>query len=188
MHPESKSKSTSRSKQQRQDPNAASPSLLSPAGYDDDASSLRSLSEQDSDSEDDEFLRNSRSTLELTEHDRSVLEEEEERVKLLTRGGAGNGLRRIFTSSPQGSVRIGKKDRRRRRREAAARRLEEEGGDEGERGRLVYEMEERPGCRDSDEDGDEDEDEMRRGGTPLLERGSIYSQVNWEFSIIMPIM
>jgi hypothetical protein len=89
--------------------------LLSPISYDDDASSVRSLSAQDSDSEDDEFLRASRSTLELARHDQTVLDEEEEREKLLTRRGPADGLRRIF--SPNGSrIRIGKKGRRRCRR------------------------------------------------------------------------
>ncbi|KAJ5371667.1 Alkaline phosphatase-like alpha/beta/alpha [Penicillium concentricum] len=68
-----------------------SPSLLSPANYDNDASSLRSPSEQDSDSDDDALLDQNRSTLEIAEHDRAVLEEEEELENLLTRGGTGRG-------------------------------------------------------------------------------------------------
>ncbi|PYH47969.1 alkaline phosphatase family protein [Aspergillus saccharolyticus JOP 1030-1] len=92
-------------------------SLLSPGGYDEDAESLRSPSEQDSDSEDDEFLRRSRTTLELAEHDRSVLDDEEETEKLLTRSGPTHGLRRIFSPNSS-SVRIGKQERRRQRRQA----------------------------------------------------------------------
>jgi hypothetical protein len=90
--------------------------LLSPASYDDDASSVRSLSAQDSDSEDDELLRASRSTLEVALHDRTVLEEEEEREKLLTRRSPADGLRRIFSSNGS-SIRIGKRERRKRRRQ-----------------------------------------------------------------------
>lgn len=121
-----------------------SPSLLSPSNYDNDAASLRSPSEQDSDSEDDEFLRHPRSTLELAQHDQSVLEDEDELEKLLTRRGAAHGLRRIF--SPNGSsVRIGKKERRRARREARQARRERV----SEEGELMYEMEEGFGNDDS---------------------------------------
>lgn len=163
-------------------------SLLSPAAYDDDASSLRSLSEQDSDTEDDEFLRNSRSTLELTEHDRSVLEEEEELEKLLTKGGAG-GLRRIFSGNGGGSgsgrVRIGRRERRGRRRGEEDRNGVSGEGSEGERGELMFEMEERytdqDRDRDYDEDGDGDEGEedglVGRVGTPALEMGVCLSFV-----------
>lgn len=118
----------------------SSPSLLSPAAYDEDVSSLRSLSEQDSDSEDDELLRRSRSTLELAEHDRSVLEEEEETEKLLVRTGPAVGLRRIF-SPTSGTVRIGKKERRKHRRERRSER--EKGRDKPyQEGDLMFEMEE----------------------------------------------
>ncbi|KXG52028.1 Alkaline phosphatase-like, alpha/beta/alpha [Penicillium griseofulvum] len=110
-----------------------SPSLLSPGNYDNDASSLRSPSEQDSDSDDDALLDQNRSTLEIAEHDRAVLEEEEELENLLTRGG-GHGLRRIF--SPNGSsVRIGKTKKRRQRRGSRRERVSEDG-------ELMYEMEE----------------------------------------------
>ncbi|CEJ57658.1 hypothetical protein PMG11_06344 [Penicillium brasilianum] len=118
-------------------PNPRSPSLLSPAHYDNDAASLRSPSEQDSDSDDDAFLRHPRSTLELSQHDRSVLEDEDELEKLLTRRGPAHGLRRIF--SPNGnSVRIGKRERRRARKEARLSRRERV----SEEGELMYEMEE----------------------------------------------
>ncbi|GFF33631.1 uncharacterized pyrophosphatase/phosphodiesterase C725.05c [Aspergillus udagawae] len=129
-------------------PDLLSPSLLSPGDYDDDASSLRSISEQDSDSDDDEFLRKSRTTLELAEHDRTVLEEEEEMEKLLVRSGPTHGLRRIF--SPNGSsVKIGKyersRDRRKKRQDERKRRRRSAAGENGE---LMYEMEE--GYRESE--------------------------------------
>ncbi|RJE21518.1 hypothetical protein PHISCL_06151 [Aspergillus sclerotialis] len=125
----------------------ASPSLLSPAAYDDDASSLRSPSEQDSDSEDDEYLSKSRTTLELAQHDRSVLEDEEELEKLLTRSGPRSGLRRIFSPNAS-SVRIGKQDRRKQQREERRNRDKHKRNHEqtGEDGELMYEMEE--GYRD----------------------------------------
>jgi hypothetical protein len=129
-------------------PDLLSPSLLSPGDYDDDASSLRSLSEQDSDPDDDELLRKSRTTLELAEHDRTVLDEEEEMEKLLVRSGPTQGLRRIF--SPNGStVKIGKyersRDRRRKRQNDRRRRRRSAAGENGE---LMYEMEE--GYRESE--------------------------------------
>ncbi|KAE8351378.1 alkaline-phosphatase-like protein [Aspergillus coremiiformis] len=128
--------------------NIPSRSHLSPGGYDEDAESLRSPSEQDSDSEDDEFIRKSRTPLELAEHDRAVLNDEEETEKLLIRGGPTHGLRRIFSSS-SGSVKIGKRERRRRRREERrdARRGKYEKMTES--GELMFEMEE--GHREDDE-------------------------------------
>jgi len=125
--------------------------LLSPRDYDDDAESLHSpLSEQDSDSEDDDFLANTRSTLELSQHDRAVLDDEEETEKLLTRTGPTHGLRRIFSPN-RSNVRIGKKEeaRRQRRKERKdarrARREKRHGHGEGDE---MYEMEE--GHRDDE--------------------------------------
>ncbi|KAF7716608.1 Uncharacterized protein PECH_004419 [Penicillium ucsense] len=135
-----------------------SPSLLSPANYDNDAASLRSPSEQDSDSDDDELLRQPRSTLELSQYDRSVLEDEDELEKLLTRSGPAQGLRRIF--SPSGtSVRIGKKERRRARREARLSRRERV----SEEGELMYEMEE--GL------GDDETSSLVSGGSSIDDAG-----------------
>lgn len=119
-------------------PDLTSPSLLSPANYDGDSSSLRSLSDQDSDSEDDEFLNQTRSTTELANHDRTVLDDEDETEKLLTRQGPVQGLRRIL--SPYGSrVKIGKNKRRQQRRREARKARRERVSEEGE---LMYEMEE----------------------------------------------
>ena len=110
-------------------------SLLSPANYDNDASSLRSPSDQESDSDDDALLDQNRSTLELAEHDRAVLEDEEELENLLIRRGTGQGLRRIF--SPNGStVKIGRTKKERRRRRGSRRERVSEDGE------LMYEMEE----------------------------------------------
>lgn len=108
--------------------------LLSPSAYDDDVTSPRSLSEQDSDSEDDEFLRANRSSMELARHDKTVLEEEEEMEKLLVRSGPADGLRRIF-SPTSGPVRIGKRDRRRDRKRSIQGKPHQEGD-------LMFEMEE----------------------------------------------
>ncbi len=124
-------------------------SLLSPAHYDDDAASLRSASDQDSDSEDDQVLQGAQSSLEIAEHDRSLLKEEEEREKLLTGDSAGKGLRRIFSGphSNGSKVKIGRQERRTQRRQdrRAARRKKR--GRNDEEGELMYEMEE-GGLRD----------------------------------------
>ncbi|KAH9995464.1 Phosphodiest-domain-containing protein [Xylariaceae sp. FL0662B] len=63
-------------------------SLLSPKAYDDDASSLHSRSDQDTDSEDDELLAAARNSQELRARDRMVLLEEEEMDKLVTNSRA----------------------------------------------------------------------------------------------------
>lgn len=126
--------------------------LLSPRDYDDDAESLRSpASEQDSDSEDDKFLSRSRTTLELAEHDRTVLDDEEELEKLLTRSGPTHDIRRLFSPN-RSNVRIGKKEeaRRQRRKEKRdarrARREKRQDHDDEE----MYEMEEgQPGDESS---------------------------------------
>ncbi|KAL5338879.1 alkaline-phosphatase-like protein [Aspergillus crustosus] len=124
--------------------------LLSPRDYDDDAESLRSPhSEQDSDSEDDNFLARSRTTLELAEHDRTVLDDEEETEKLLTRTGPTHGLRRLFSPN-RSNVRIGRKEEARRqrqkeRREARKARREKRHGHGAPE---MYEMEE--GHRDDE--------------------------------------
>ncbi|EEH43817.1 uncharacterized protein PADG_00106 [Paracoccidioides brasiliensis Pb18] len=120
------------------------PSLLSPSAYDDDVSSLRSLSDQDSDSEDDELVKDSRTTLELSQHDRTVLEEEEERERLLVRQSRVDGLWRILGSGHDNasSVRIGKRERKRQRcLQRRAERIKRQEGKENGQG-LMYEMEE----------------------------------------------
>jgi hypothetical protein len=125
-------------------PEVPDPSLLSPTAYDDDASSLRSLSDQDSDSEDDELVQGSRDTLELAKHDRTVLEEEEEREKLLLRASPTDSLRRIFGSKHDNgsSVRIGKRERRKKRKLGRRGGRRRRAGGADAEGELMYEMEE----------------------------------------------
>lgn len=149
-----------------------SPSLLSPRDYDDDAS-LRSPSEQDSDSEDDQFVRGSRTSIELAQYDRTVLDAEDETEKLLTRSaGPTEGLRRIFSpSSPVGNVKIGKKERRQRRREERRREQGRDASRESRRkhtsenGEFLYEMDEEEDgeslIRKSEED-DEEEGQLEK--------------------------
>lgn len=120
------------------------PTLLSPSTYDEDAASLRSASDQDSDSEDDEVLQGARNTLEIAEHDRRVLAEEDDREKLLTTTSPVDGLRRIFGSNQDNgsSVKIGKKERRRQRRQERRAARRKRRGRNDEEGELMFEMEE----------------------------------------------
>lgn len=76
-------------------------SLLSPLSYDDDAASLHSRSEQDTDSEDDMILAAARNSRELRARDRLVLMEEDEMDQLVIDSRAqqeqrrrGSGLQR----------------------------------------------------------------------------------------------
>lgn len=58
--------------------------LLSPAAYDDDASSVHSRSDQDTDSDDDQLQRRARNSRELRAHDRIVLVEDDDVDRLVT--------------------------------------------------------------------------------------------------------
>lgn len=141
------------------------PSLLSPAGYDDDVASLRTLSDQESDSEDDQLIQASRSTLELSRHDLTVLEEEEERERLLLINKAASptdGLKRILGVNSQDSrsvsVIIGKRERRRREREMARKEREKSGRRRTpgvEENSLMYEMEEGGAYKENASDVDD---------------------------------
>ncbi|RDA86073.1 hypothetical protein CP532_1288 [Ophiocordyceps camponoti-leonardi (nom. inval.)] len=143
---------------------AADGSLLSPVAYDDDASSLHSRSDQDSDSEDDQLQQRARNSRELRAHDRIVLMEEEEMDRLVTssrrqqRRGSGlnvpNPLRMFGRSPSTSSLAVPdssaedhhdlvseKRQARRARRKERRKRLLNDARD-GEDGELMYEMEE----------------------------------------------
>lgn len=143
-------------------PVSPSASLLSPAGYDDDVASLRTLSDQESDSEDDQLIEASRSTFELSQHDLTVLEEEEERERLLLINKATSptdGLKRILgvNSHDTGSVsvRIGKRERKRRERAREMARRDKEKSYPGEGNTLMYEMEEGGAFKKDGSDNDD---------------------------------
>lgn len=168
--------------------------LLSPAGYDDDASSLHSRSDQDTDSDDDELQLRARNSRELRAADRLVFMEEEEVDKLVTdtrrkqpdRGRRGSGLalpnplrllRRAsdsnlsvnnesFDDSPENE----KRQTRRARRQAKKDRLTEKAA-HGEDGELMYEME-AGGIKDGSSTGDSsdrsDSDELDRRRLNLM--------------------
>lgn len=151
-----------------------SPSLLSPGEYDDDAS-LRSPSEQDSDSEDDQFVRGSRTSIELAQYDRTVLDEEDEMEKLLTRStGPTEGLRRIFSpSSPVGNVKIGKKEKRRQRR----REQQGQGRDASRESRRKHTSENGEFLYEMDEGDEEDRESLIRKSEDDGEEGQLEKEV-----------
>ncbi|KAI9819589.1 MAG: ectonucleotide pyrophosphatase phosphodiesterase [Pycnora praestabilis] len=127
-------------------------SLLAPSHYDDDADSIHSVSDQDSDPNDDEVLQGARDSREIARYDRTVLEEEEERDKLLLGGSARAGLRRIFSGGHgnSSSVKIGKREQRKQKRKEKRATMRERKrakkdklmAGNGENGELMFEMEE----------------------------------------------
>ncbi|TAQ83722.1 hypothetical protein B7494_g7956 [Chlorociboria aeruginascens] len=167
-------------------------SLLSPANYDDDASSIHSeRSDQETDSEDDEVLMGARTSAEIRAHDQGVLVEEEERDRLLEqsrrerqrRGSAislPKPLKKLFSKShtelpmvrpsagnhnnETNGIGAGRRERRKQRRARRQRKKERLMSDasHGEDGELMYEMEE-GGMKDGSITGDSSETEDSAG-------------------------
>lgn len=110
--------------------------LPAPLNYG-DVSSIHSDQLPDSD---DEVMPEAHTSLELAKYDLAVLEEEEEREKLLVTQSSGEGpLGIIDGGNNRGSqVRVGRRERRRKRK-ATKRRIR---GRDDEQGELMYEMEE----------------------------------------------
>jgi hypothetical protein len=124
-------------------PRAQRDSLLAPATYDYDAASLRSTSDQGSDSEDEKLVEKSQTTLELNDYDSSVLREEEERENLLTKRGRFDGIKKMFKgSSSDVGLTLGDREARRRRRKERRGSMRGLKGDSAEEGQLMFEMEE----------------------------------------------
>jgi hypothetical protein len=98
---------------------------------------------------DDEDYDDGRPSAEMAPHDREILEEEEERENLLSRGGSAGKFPALFRPSKDNrdAVKIGALERKRLRREA---RRERKGARNGESSELMYEMEEGVGQSDSD--------------------------------------
>ncbi|KAF5018423.1 hypothetical protein F66182_9597 [Fusarium sp. NRRL 66182] len=138
-------------------------SFLSPVAYDDDASSIHSRSDQDTDTDDDQLISRARNSRELRAHDRIVLMEEEDIDRLVTdsrqkqeRDRRGSGLavpnlKKIFTrrsssgnrsiNSSTENLATEKRQTRRQRRQKKREKLVEH-AQHGEDGELMYEMEE----------------------------------------------
>jgi predicted AlkP superfamily pyrophosphatase or phosphodiesterase len=149
-------------------------SLLSPVGYDDDAASLHSRSDQDTDSDDDQLQSRARNSRELRAADSLVLMEEDELDRLVTdnrrqqereRRGSGLPLPNPFklfrrpsqilqpSSNSSAENLVSEKRQRRRTRRAAKRDRLTADAAHGEDGELMYEMEE-GGMKDGSSTGD----------------------------------
>ncbi|KAF7559828.1 hypothetical protein G7046_g4334 [Stylonectria norvegica] len=179
-------------------------SLLSPMGYDDDASSLHSRSDQDTDSEDDELISRARNSRELRAHDRIVLMEEEELDRLVTdtrkkqervrRGSAlavPNPLK-IFGRRPSISQNssatestenliIEKRKKRRTRRQQKRKELVEH-AQHGEDGELMYEMEEgglKEGSSTGESSDRDDSDEVDRRQLNMIANAKSDRRRSW---------
>jgi predicted AlkP superfamily pyrophosphatase or phosphodiesterase len=178
----------------------------SPSPHDDDALSLHSRSDQDTDSEDDEVLMGARTSADIREHDRRVLLEEEERDRLLEqsrrgrRGSALEVVRGLWKKGSSGSLREDaapkvevtggdkssrREEKRRARRERRARkreRLRNESAVDGEDGELMYEMEE-GGLKEGSATGDSSEteysDEIDRHGIRHLQNEKAARKKRW---------
>lgn len=201
----------------RHDPNAPdrdNRSLLSPVAYDDDASSLHSRSDQDTDSEDDQLQQRARNSRELRAHDRIVLMQEEEMDQLVTssrreqqqgqRRGSGlavpnpfkmfgrnNSLTNLSAagSSTEDLV-VEKRKARRARRKQKRHRLTRDAR-HGEDGELMYEMEE-GGIKDGSSTGDstprEDSDEVDRRRLGLVASSKAARGRSWRRSIFIHLL
>ena len=114
--------------------------LLTSGSYDNDAASLTSNS---LDSDDEHFIEESRTTLDLHDYDSSVLRDEEERENLLIKRGTFGKIKRAFTdSSNNAGLKPSEREARRkwrRERRGSRRGLKGEGAEEGQ---LMFEMEE----------------------------------------------
>ena len=110
----------------------------SPRAYHHDA--FDTLSDQDSDPEDDQLIHHAKNSFELAEHDRGVLHEEEEREKLLT--GEASHMSQPERQHPGENAESSRKERRRRRRLSRKARRQKNRAGNDEEDKLMYEMEE----------------------------------------------
>ncbi|KAF4976217.1 hypothetical protein FZEAL_7080 [Fusarium zealandicum] len=188
------------------DPNSSgdrdNASFLSPIAYDDDASSLHSRSDQDTDSDDDQLISRARNSRELRAHDRIVLVEEEDIDRLVTdtrkkkeqeRRGSGLAvpLKKMFgrrgstgtyqvNSSTEDLVPEKRKARRQRRQQKREQLVED--AQHGEDGELMYEMEE-GGMKEGSSTGEsserDDSDEMDRRQLNLMAEAKAQRLRSW---------
>ncbi len=180
-------------------------SLLSPVAYDDDAASLHSRSDQDSDSDDDQLQQAARNSRELRAHDRIVLVEEEDIDRLVTdtrkkqereRRGSGlavpnplnlfrrpslSGMSLSSAASSTEDLHAEKRKHRRSRRQRKRAALMER-AEHGEDGELMYEMEE-GGMKDGSTTGDssdrDDSDEMDRRHLGMMAQENVQRRRSW---------
>lgn len=106
--------------------------------------SLLSSDTDASDFEDDPVVLNARNSTEVAQHDRQVLDGEEEREKLLTGGAAKEAPRSFFgrRRKDEQSGAIQTREARHKSRRLRGKRTNIDGGIRHEQGELMYEMEE----------------------------------------------
>ena len=123
--------------------------LLTPAPYDNDATSPRPALDQSSDSEEERRLAEKSPTkLELNNYDASLLRDEEERENLLTKKSAFHRMKNVVRG-PSSDIGLGLGGREARSKRIKKHRGPTPGrkGDRAEEGQLMFEMEE--GFKDS---------------------------------------
>ena len=96
----------------------------------------------DSDSEGDPIVRHARNSIEVAEHDHEILDEEEEREKLLAGENTKDAPRGFFSRRHKGGQADVNKQTSRGLRRSRKKRKHARGGSRDEEGELMYEMEE----------------------------------------------
>ena len=121
--------------------------ILSASHYDADASSIHTASEQASDSEDDQLLNNTQDT--SNERDRSILKDEEETERLLSKPKHLDAVRDMFTSNPHegAPVKASRREARRENRRQKRHSRRRKSRSSRSASEIMYEMEE--GWKDS---------------------------------------
>ncbi len=99
-------------------------------------------SDADSDFEGDPVVRHARNSVEVAEHDHEILDEEEEREKLLAGESTRDAPRGFFSGRHKGGQADMNKQASRRLRRSRKRRKHARGSSRDEEGELMYEMEE----------------------------------------------
>lgn len=149
--------------------------ILSPSEYDNDAASFHSASDLDSDSEDDSLVEMVRSNRRPNHHDRTLLLQEEERDRLLSRSEPFEDTRPPFTSiNHEGAAtKISKREAKRRKHREHGSRGRERDQKHHKTGELMYEMEE--GIKDLSSQSSSSSFEADRKRWPLDEKRSLKS-------------
>ena len=103
---------------------------------------LSITSDADSDFEGDLVVQHARNSAEIAEHDHEILDEEEEREKLLAGESTGDAPRGFFSKRHKGGQADMNKQVSRKLRRSKKKMRHARGGSRDEEGELMYEMEE----------------------------------------------
>ncbi|KAF2088229.1 nucleotide pyrophosphatase family protein [Saccharata proteae CBS 121410] len=150
-------------------------------------------SDEDSGFEDEAELKAHKTSQELRRHDQGLLDEEEERERILISDAGNNtgGLGRLFGGKAD-KARIGRRDRRKYKREARRDRRNRRRGEDSE---LMYEMEEggrSSGSGSSRDSSESDQQRLRtllagkhRSGGTRFKRAMIYVSIVILFFVLL---